>query len=154
MACNTAISFFLISLLLFASTNPLALGQNRLNGLTVSGRLCCTFTGNCPGQPLVGANVNLRCFTGLGVSTTLGQNTTNVNGNFNITVARVPGLILGLPVVPCLAIVQLPLNSTVCAALSTARGSLVSAIGGVGTVVVSTLGTVQNAITIGLFLRV
>ncbi|KAI3446594.1 hypothetical protein Pfo_029532 [Paulownia fortunei] len=154
MACNSISPFFLI-VLLFAVATPLAHGGliGRINGLSVSGQLCCTSTGNCPGQGLVGVVVRLNCRRIAGVSTTLGQNTTDVNGSFNITVLRPQGLILGLPLIPCVVTVQLPLNATVCSALSTTNGVLVSAVRGVGTTVSGTLGRIQLATATDFSLR-
>ncbi|KAG8372224.1 hypothetical protein BUALT_Bualt12G0044300 [Buddleja alternifolia] len=150
MAYNYASALFLISLL-FAASNPLANGQIlTLRGLSVTGRLCCTPTGNCPGQGVNGALVRLNC-TILGSNVTVGQGTTNVNGNFNITVGALTGLILGLPTLPCVAVVQLPLNNVVCPVLSTTNGVLASALQSVGTVVTSLLGLVQNFVLNGFF---
>ncbi|KAL9154886.1 hypothetical protein ABFS82_10G146800 [Erythranthe guttata] len=123
---NRISTICLISLLLFAAAStPPAHGQViTLRGLSVSGSLCCTPTGNCPGRGIPGVPVSLNCtIVGVGARV-LGRNTTNVNGTFNITVPAITGLILGLPTLPCLAIVQLPLNSTVCPPLSTINGVL------------------------------
>ncbi|KAG8372221.1 hypothetical protein BUALT_Bualt12G0043900 [Buddleja alternifolia] len=150
MAYNYASALFLIALL-FVASNPLANGQIlTLRGLSVTGRLCCTPTGNCPGQGVSGALVRLNC-TILGSNVTVGQGTTNVNGNFNITVGALTGLILGLPTLPCVAVVQLPLNNVVCPVLSTTNGVLASALQSVGTVVTSLLGLVQNFVLNGFF---
>ncbi|GFQ04426.1 hypothetical protein PHJA_002586500 [Phtheirospermum japonicum] len=151
MSYNRVHALFLISLL-FAASNPLVHGQViTLGGLTVGGNLCCTPTGNCPGQGVAGSLVSLNC-TILGATVTVGQATTNANGTFNITVPAIAGLILGLPIVPCVASVQLPLSSVVCPVLSTTNGVLASAIRSVGTIVTTTLGLIQNA-TIAGFVR-
>ncbi|KAG8372225.1 hypothetical protein BUALT_Bualt12G0044400 [Buddleja alternifolia] len=63
-------------------------------GITLNGTLCCTATGNCPGQGVAGALVSLNC-TVLGATVNLGQATTNANGTFNITVPAVRGIVLG-----------------------------------------------------------
>ncbi|KAI3459660.1 hypothetical protein Pfo_016323 [Paulownia fortunei] len=149
MAYNRASALFLIALVLFAATNPLAQGLGiTLRGLSVGGQLCCTSTGNCPGQGVAGAAVSLNC-TILGVSTTVGQTTTNANGSFNITVPALTGLILGLPILPCVASVRLPLDSVVCPVLSTTNGVLASVVQSVGTLLTSTLGLIQNATIVG-----
>ncbi|KAK4412758.1 hypothetical protein Salat_2923000 [Sesamum alatum] len=142
---------FLISLLLFATAAPLAHGQINLGGLTVGGQLCCTSTGNCPGQGVPGAVVNLLCNI-LGGTTTVGQATTNANGSFNITVPALAGLVLGLPIVPCVAGIQLPLEAVVCPVLSATQGVLSSVVQSVDTVVSTALGLVQNATAVG-FIR-
>ncbi|KAL2232918.1 UNVERIFIED_CONTAM: hypothetical protein Sindi_1471800 [Sesamum indicum] len=150
MAHNQTSALFLISLL-FAAAEPLVHGQISLGGLTVGGQLCCTSTGNCPGQGVPGVPVNLTCNI-LGATTTVGQATTDANGSFNITVPAPTGLILGLPLLPCLAGVQLPLASVVCPVLSTTGGVLSSVVQSVDTIVSGTLGLVQNATTVG-FIR-
>ncbi|KAL8041168.1 hypothetical protein ABFX02_10G149200 [Erythranthe guttata] len=144
---NGATALFLIALL-FAATNPLAHGHLAL-GLSVSGSLCCTPTGNCPGRGVSGVTVSLDC-TVLGVgATVLGRGITDVNGIFNIYVRAMGGLTLGLPIIPCVATVQLPLSTLVCPVLSTATGVLTSALIPVGTVVNAT-SLVQNAGLIGV----
>ncbi|KAK4412757.1 hypothetical protein Salat_2922900 [Sesamum alatum] len=151
MAHNQTSALFLISLLLFAAAAALAHGQLSLGGLKVGGQLCCTSTGNCPGQGVPGAIVNLNCNI-LGATTTVGQATTNANGSFNITVPALTGLVLGLPIVPCVAAVQLPLDGVVCPVLSTTQGVLSSVVQSVDTVVSTVLGLVQNATAVG-FIR-
>ncbi|KAL8493603.1 hypothetical protein ACS0TY_024689 [Phlomoides rotata] len=91
--------------------------RSSILGLNISGIVCCTPTGNCPGPPLVGAIVSLNCSGGLGNTTT-----TNANGSFNLGLNNIPGL-LPLPV-PCNLTVLLPLNQTICSALSTVNGTL------------------------------
>ncbi|KAL7154858.1 hypothetical protein ABFS83_03G031900 [Erythranthe nasuta] len=145
----TATALFLIALL-FVASNPLAHGQEELPmaGLSVSGSLCCTPTGNCPGRGVSGVPVSLNCnVLGVGV-TVLGRGITNVNGIFNIYVPTVSGLILGLPIIPCVATVQLRLSPLVCPVLSTTTGLLTSALIPVGTVVNAT-SVVQNVGLIG-----
>ncbi|KAL3632594.1 hypothetical protein CASFOL_025578 [Castilleja foliolosa] len=150
---NNRVSALILIALLFAASYPLGHGQNiTLDGLRVNGRLCCTPTGNCPvqgGQGVAGVPVTLNC-TIFGVSTTLGRATTNTNGTFNINVPALTGLILGFPIVPCVASTQLPFDSTViCPTLSTVNGTLVSAIRSAGTFFNQTIGTVQNATLTG-----
>ncbi|GER51955.1 S-acyl fatty acid synthase thioesterase [Striga asiatica] len=128
MAHNCGLALFLIALV-FAASNPLAHGQQlNVTGLTVSGRLCCTPTGNCPGQGVPGALVSLNCTNFLGGGTiTVGQTRTSINGTFNITVPRLTGLDLrGFPNISCVASVNLPLNSAICPVLSTVNGTLVA----------------------------
>ncbi|KAL3632632.1 hypothetical protein CASFOL_025616 [Castilleja foliolosa] len=152
-ASNNRVSALILIALLFAASYPLAHGQTfTLQGLRVNGRLCCTPTGNCPvlgGQGVAGVPVTLNC-TIFGVSTRVGQATTNTNGTFNISVPALRGLILGLPIVPCVASTQLPFDSTViCPALSTVNGTLVSAIRSTGIFFNQTLALIQNAALTG-----
>ncbi|KAL7138240.1 hypothetical protein ABFS83_10G150600 [Erythranthe nasuta] len=115
-----------------AATNPLADGQvvTLLPIRPIGGSLCCTATGNCPGgQPIPGVTINVTCnILGLG-SRVIGRGTTNVNGTFNIsTFPVITGLIFGLPSLPCVATVQLPLLSSVVCPLLNTTGILVSAL--------------------------
>ncbi|KAL2243778.1 UNVERIFIED_CONTAM: hypothetical protein Sindi_0495800 [Sesamum indicum] len=124
-----------MALLLFTTRGH---GQGQLlPGLVINGQLCCTFTRNCPGQGVNGTVVKLNCTNILGVSTTVGQSTTNTTGSFNITVPHILGLLLSLPRIPY---VQLPLNTTICPMLSTTTGVLTSTLRTVGTVVNTTSG--------------
>ncbi|KAL8543967.1 hypothetical protein ACS0TY_004496 [Phlomoides rotata] len=106
-------------LLLFATTNPPAHAQIP-GGLIISGKLCCTGTGTCPGPPVSGALVSLNCSSPLlGASVdVLGQNITDINGFFNITI---PNVLNAVSLLPCNVVVRLPLDQTVCAVLSTAN---------------------------------
>ncbi|CAA0809792.1 Unknown protein [Striga hermonthica] len=145
MAHNRALALFLVALV-FAASNPLAHGlQLNVTGLTVSGQLCCTPTGNCPGQGVSGALVSLNCTNFLGVTTTVGQTTTGINGTFNITVPGLTSLLRGLPnLLPCVASVQLPLDPAICPVLSTVNGTLVATVSFVGIVVSALLGFVAS----------
>ncbi|CAA0809791.1 Unknown protein [Striga hermonthica] len=101
MAHNRALALFLVALVFAAASNPLAHGlQLNVTGLTISGQLCCRPTGNCPGQGVSGALVSLNCTNFLGVTTTVGQTTTGINGTFNITVPGLTNLLRGLPNLP------------------------------------------------------
>ncbi|KAL7099107.1 hypothetical protein ACP275_09G061600 [Erythranthe tilingii] len=143
MAYNRASALFLIAVLFAAASNPLAHGQLlTVRGLTVSGSLCYTPTGNCPGQGIPG--VNLNC-TILGVSTVVGRGITGVKGSFNITVPAITGFILALPTLPCVATVQLPLSPVVCPVLNATTGILVATVNSVGTLFTSVLGLVRAA---------
>ncbi|KAL2231967.1 UNVERIFIED_CONTAM: hypothetical protein Sindi_1376700 [Sesamum indicum] len=142
MASTCTSTLFIVALLLFTTRGH---GQSQLlPGLVVNGRLCCTSTGNCPGQGVNGTVVKLNCTNLLGVSTTVGQSTTNTTGSFNITVPRILGLLLGLPRIPCVVTVQLPLNATICPVLSTTTGILTSTLQTVGIVVNTTSGILLN----------
>ncbi|KAH6828647.1 hypothetical protein C2S53_006645 [Perilla frutescens var. hirtella] len=154
MAYNSAASaLFLAALLLFTAASPSAqVAAAGLNGLTVSGRLCCATNGNCPGQGVAGAAVLLNC-TLLGQIATVGIAITDANGAYNITIPALPGLILGLPIVPCVVGVRLPLGAVVCPVLSTTTGVLAGTLHVVGTVVNAVLGLVQSA-TVDLFVLV
>ncbi|KAK4428479.1 hypothetical protein Salat_1147500 [Sesamum alatum] len=150
MASATTSALFLVALLLFTTHGH---GQGIvLPSLRVTGGLCCTSTGNCPGQGINGTVVRLNCTNILGVTTTVGQSTTNATGFFNISVPSITGILLGLPTIPCAVSVQLPLNATICPVLSTTTGVLASAVQSVGTVVNTTLGTVLNVVITG-FIR-
>lgn len=117
-----------------------------VQALSVTGQLCCTSTGNCPGSPAPRAVVSLSCFNVLTLSSTVvAQNTTDVDGLFTITVPTTPGLILGLSKIPCVVTVQLPLDAAVCPALSAATGVLTGAVQAVGTATTPVLGRVQTA---------
>ncbi|KAL7138236.1 hypothetical protein ABFS83_10G150300 [Erythranthe nasuta] len=151
---NGVAAFFLVAFLFVVASTPLANGQViTLRGLTVNGSLCCTPTANCPGQGVAGVPVSLNC-TILGVGArVLGSGVTNVNGSFNITVPAITGLILGLPMLPCVVTVQLPLSPVVCPVLNATTGILAATVNSVGTLVNSTLGLVRAA-TIGGFVNV
>ncbi|KAL9156164.1 hypothetical protein ABFS82_09G055600 [Erythranthe guttata] len=152
MAYNRASALFLIAVLFAAASNPLAHGQVlTVRGLTVSGSLCCTPTGNCPGQGIPGVGVNLNC-TIFGVSTIVGRGITGVNGSFNITVPAITGLILALPTLPCVATVQLPLSPVLCPVLNATTGILGATVNSVGTLFTSVFGLVRAA-TIGAFIN-
>ncbi|KAG8367772.1 hypothetical protein BUALT_Bualt16G0107500 [Buddleja alternifolia] len=150
MVYTSSSTYFFFALLLLAIANyPLAHGIGiSFSGLSVSGQLCCTSTRNCPSQGVGGVVVQLNC-TILGTSTTVGQATTNATGSFNITTPAITGLILGQPLVPCVASVQLPLEAAVCPLLSTTNGALVSTVQSVGTLATNVFGLVQNAILSG-----
>ncbi|KAL8557131.1 hypothetical protein ACS0TY_004547 [Phlomoides rotata] len=137
-------------LLLFATTNPPAHAQIP-GGLIISGKLCCTGTGTCPGPPVSGALVSLNCSSPLlGASVdVLGQNITDINGFFNITI---PNVLNAVSLLPCNVVVRLPLDQTVCAVLSTANGLLIATVQSVGTLLTQALGLVQNA-KVSAFLR-
>ncbi|KAL7097595.1 hypothetical protein ACP275_10G154300 [Erythranthe tilingii] len=151
---NGVPAFFLVAFLFVVASTPLANGQSlTLRGLTVNGSLCCTPSANCPGQGVSGVPVSLNC-TILGVGArVLGTGVTNVNGSFNITVPAITGLILGLPMLPCVVTVQLPLSPVVCPVLNATTGILAATVNSVGTLLTSTLGLVQAA-TIGAFINV
>ncbi|KAL8041163.1 hypothetical protein ABFX02_10G148700 [Erythranthe guttata] len=150
---NRASAFFLVAFLFVVASTPLAHGQVvTLRGLTVNGSLCCTPSANCPGQGVSGIPVSLNCtIVGVGARV-LGSGITNVNGSFNITVPAITGLILGLPMLPCVVTVQLPLSPVVCPVINATTGILAATVNSVGTLVNSTLGLVQAA-TIGLFVN-
>ncbi|KAL9150916.1 hypothetical protein ABFS82_11G019000 [Erythranthe guttata] len=154
-ACNTAAArFFLTAMVVVfaaaAALAPLAEAQI-FSGLTVSSRVCCTDTGNCPGKALVRTVVKLNCTRGLFSTATVGRSTTTSSGFFNITSTKT-GVPLGLPVLPCFAVIQLPVSASICPALSTVSGTLTSAVFGVGSVY-GKLGRLQNATTLGFSLR-
>ncbi|KAL7097113.1 hypothetical protein ACP275_10G122900 [Erythranthe tilingii] len=127
MAYSRASSVFLI-LVLFVAAATTSLAHGRLD-MNFEGRLCCTTTGNCPGQGVPGVPVEIDCAIN-GYIETVGQGTTDANGSFNVFVpeinARIP---YGgrFSAIPCVATVGLPLNTEVCPALSTTTGLLLSA---------------------------
>ncbi|KAL9154885.1 hypothetical protein ABFS82_10G146700 [Erythranthe guttata] len=151
---NGVSAFFLVAFLFAVASTPLAHGQViTARGLTVNGSLCCTPTGNCPGQGVSGVPVSLNCtIVGVGARV-LGSGITNVNGSFNITVPAITGLILGLPMLPCVVTVQLPLSPVVCPVLNATTGILAATVNSIGTVLTSTFGLVQAA-TIGAFFNI
>ncbi|GER25996.1 pollen Ole e 1 allergen and extensin family protein [Striga asiatica] len=127
MACYSTIALFLVVDLFATTGNGQGPGISTLSGLTVSGRICCTENGTCPGEGVEGAVVRVNCTTRLsGGSTTIAQGTTNASGFFNITIPSLSELQLGQLTHPCVAAVELPLDYTVCSALSDTTGSLVS----------------------------
>ncbi|KAL1563598.1 hypothetical protein AAHA92_06046 [Salvia divinorum] len=147
MANNHASALFFAALILLAASSPARGAGIFLNGLTISGQLCCTSTGNCPGQGVGRVPIVLNCTNIFGGTTTAGRTTTTDTGSFNFTVPLL-GLILG-NIIPCTVGVQLPLERIVCPALSTTTGTLSSIVQSVGTVVTSVLGLVQNATITG-----
>ncbi|KAL7137803.1 hypothetical protein ABFS83_10G117700 [Erythranthe nasuta] len=128
MAYNRASVIFLIVVHFVAITNRLAHGQLfvGLSNMNFEGRLCCTTTGNCPGQGIPGVPVSITC-TINGYTDVAGQGTTDVNGAFNVYVLGITGYFYGLSTIPCVATVQLPLDTVVCPALNTTTGLLSSA---------------------------
>ncbi|KAG6421273.1 hypothetical protein SASPL_117823 [Salvia splendens] len=136
---NTSALFF-AALFLLAVASPARGAGIFLNGLTVNGQLCCTSTGNCPGQGVDGVPVVLNCTNIFGSTTTAGRTTTTDTGSFKFTIPLV-GLIFG-NIIPCTVGV---LSS---AALSATTGTL-STVQSVGTVVTGVLGLLQNATITG-----
>ncbi|KAL8470750.1 hypothetical protein ACS0TY_033352 [Phlomoides rotata] len=114
MTYNHTSAFFLIAVVLFASTKPLSLAQLTPNlGLSVSGQLCCSFTGNCPGRGVPGVVVSLNCSGGsFGNLVGYGQNITDANGRFNINVGNLAGVRQDGALIPCGVIIQFPVNPT------------------------------------------
>ncbi|KAH6765489.1 hypothetical protein C2S52_016472 [Perilla frutescens var. hirtella] len=116
-----------------------------VQGLFVNGTLCCSQNGNCPGSgPLAGVNVTLTC-KNLLVATVVGQNITNANGVFSITVpaASLGSVPLLLPSLACLINVQLPVSSAACSTLSATSGALIGILQNAGTLTSQTLGLVE-----------
>ncbi|KAL7137806.1 hypothetical protein ABFS83_10G118000 [Erythranthe nasuta] len=144
MAYSHASSVFLIVVLfVVAATNPVAHGQPDIN---FEGRLCCTTTGNCPGQGIPGVPVEIDCAINGNIEM-VGQGTTDANGAFNVSSVGISRRIpYGGPfsAIPCVATVQLPLNTVVCPALSTTTGLLISAFRRNGG-----LGSLQRATIVG-----
>ncbi|CAA0809794.1 Unknown protein [Striga hermonthica] len=124
MAYNRAYTLLLATMLVLAGSGPPTQAQDIL----LSGELCCTPTGNCPGQGVPGVLVSLNCTNTLGGGTiAVSQTRTSINGTFNATVPVLTNLLQGMPVnFTCLAGVRLPLNSTLCPVLSTTNGTLVA----------------------------
>ena len=144
MACNpTTLLVFVAALVLLGGASPSS-GQV-LNGLIVNGLLCCTGSGNCPGQGLTNVGVRLNC-TILGLrNTVVGIGTTNATGGYTITIPALPGLLLGSPLIPCNVNIKLPLDAAICPVLSTTTGLLVGTLRVVGTALNTVLGLVQVA---------
>lgn len=116
-----------------------------LKGLNVSGSLCCTPTGNCPGQGLGGVPVRLNCTNLINGSTTVSTTTTNANGGFSFTVPALAGILSRLPALPCNVSVQLPVSSVACPVLNTANRTLTATTTSLGTFINSALGLLLNA---------
>ncbi|CAA0822412.1 Unknown protein [Striga hermonthica] len=146
MAQNCDSALFLVALLLFVASKPLAHAQLPIRPLNVTGQICCTSTGNCPGQGVPRVVVSLNC-TILNSTITLGRNTTNANGTFSISVPAVVGTVGSLPLLPCTVSTSLSINRVVCPVLSTINSTLVSALRPITIV----LGLVQNATATGFF---
>ncbi|KAL8501957.1 hypothetical protein ACS0TY_021183 [Phlomoides rotata] len=110
MAYNHA--SFLIALILLFTTSSHA---QRVS-VSVTGRLCCSATGNCPGVgPIQGVVVRLICLRG-GL---INQTTTDADGRYNITALNALGIIsLSQIINPCVVAIRLPLNNTICPILS------------------------------------
>ena len=141
-----------VALLLLATATPLAYAI--LPGLNpavanITGRICCTPTGNCEngsvGGP--GVEVDLNCTTVLRSVVTLARAVTGLNGTVVILVNNVLGA-AGLPragqIAQCNVVSRLPLNATVCPILATSEGVLTSALTIAGTVFDTVLGVVIN----------
>ena len=118
---------------------------------TVTGQLCCTQNGNCPGTPVVGATVTLTCPASLlrpGVSV---STTTTANGAFTINTTINSNSLTGLTIFNrCTIIVPLPVPATAaCPVLSNTGGTLISLVSRTGQLA----NGVQTGITVG-FVRV
>lgn len=123
MGCNRVTAFFIIAFLSVAAT------AHAQTVLMVSDRLCCTATGNCPGQGLGGQAVRLRCTYPTGATSIVGQSTTNSDGGFRIIVPRAQGLAIhNVLILPCVAFVRLPVDAALCPALSAINGLLQSVV--------------------------
>ncbi|KAL7134318.1 hypothetical protein ABFS83_11G018600 [Erythranthe nasuta] len=158
--CNNAAVFWLTTLVVLAAaaTTPLIahaqlLPPGRRSGMAVTGQLCCTATGNCPGgQGVAGADVKLTCYPSSAAVRSgqiIVQNSTDGGGYFRILVPGAEGLILRYErPIPCFVTVNLPLmaaggGAQVCAALSTTSGTLFSS--------VELSRTLDRVITTGFF---
>ncbi|KAL8481804.1 hypothetical protein ACS0TY_028084 [Phlomoides rotata] len=185
MAQNShTFAFFLIALIMFATAKPLAHAQlggllpgitgglpipinniplpilNNLivQGLNISGILCCTPTGNCPGgPPLSGVLVNISCSGPLaGGSLIIGQGRTDLNGVFNISVTNIANYLANLlPVLPCN--ITINPDQAICPILYNVDGIL----GTVLTTVLTPISIVLNQViglilnlTVGLYVRI
>ncbi|KAG8372231.1 hypothetical protein BUALT_Bualt12G0045000 [Buddleja alternifolia] len=145
-----ASALFLIVILLLATANQLANGQQgNLLPANVSGQLCCTSTGTCPGPAaLPGVLVSLFCDV-LGSDVTAGQATT---GNFQMYIPLFMDTILGFSM--CRVIVPYPSRTAGCPALATGpAGLLESPIQFVGVRLSGVFGLVRNYALTG-FIRV
>ena len=145
-----------VALLLLATATPLAYAI--LPGLNpavanITGRICCTPTGNCEngsvGGP--GVEVDLNCTTVLRSVVRLGRAVTGLNGTFVMLVNNILGA-AGLPragqITQCNVVARLPLNATVCPILGATQGILTAALTVVGTLVDVVLGLVVNIIAL------
>ncbi|KAG6431833.1 hypothetical protein SASPL_109918 [Salvia splendens] len=90
--------------------------------VTITGQICCTPSGNCPGTPVVGAAVTLTC-SGTIITPGVITNTTTSSGDGTYTVSATITtnfIIAAVNIVPCLITVQLPIAT--CPALSNTGG--------------------------------
>ncbi|KAL8485284.1 hypothetical protein ACS0TY_027547 [Phlomoides rotata] len=121
-----------------------------VQGLNISGILCCTPTGNCPGgPPLSGVLVNISCSGPLaGGSLIIGQGRTDLNGVFNISVTNIANYLANpLPVLPCN--ITINPDQAICPILSNVDGIL----GTVLTTVLTPISIVLNQVIAGLILN-
>ncbi|KAL2225409.1 UNVERIFIED_CONTAM: hypothetical protein Sindi_3055200 [Sesamum indicum] len=81
MASTCTSALFIVALLLFTTHGH---GQ-LLPGLVSTADFVAHPPETCPGQGVNGTVVKLNCTNLLGVSTTVGQSTTNTTGSFSIT---------------------------------------------------------------------
>ncbi|KAL8489148.1 hypothetical protein ACS0TY_025153 [Phlomoides rotata] len=126
-----------------------------LNGTIVTGTLCCTPTGTCPGTPVQGVLVKVNCTSIFGASVLVGQNTTDMTGSFNISIPNIIGVVpSALGVFPCNVTIALPLNETICPVFSAVDGFLLGTAGLINTILNPLLGLLQRIITISVFIRV
>ncbi|XP_042006221.1 uncharacterized protein LOC121755002 [Salvia splendens] len=132
-----------------------------INAANVTGRICCTPTGNCDNGSvgIPGVAVNLNCTTPSGSVMTLARGITRLDGTFALLVNNINNL-LGLQLggitrlLPqCRVVVSLPLNSTVCPVLSTGTLALTGATALVSVVQDEVRGLVGNFATL-VFSRV
>ncbi|KAL1534448.1 hypothetical protein AAHA92_30623 [Salvia divinorum] len=96
----------------------------------VSGRICCTSTGNCAlgSVGIPGGRVSLNYATLLGTLVSAAQGAISPTGDFNFNLRRniTPGLFGSVNgILPYKVVVNLPLNSTVCPILNTVNGTLI-----------------------------
>ncbi|XP_047966329.1 uncharacterized protein LOC125210785 [Salvia hispanica] len=82
-----------VALLLLATATPLAYGQLQETTGFVTGKICCTSSGNCPpgSVGIPGVVVRLNCTTIFGGMVTLAQGVTNSTGVFNLTLPNLLG---------------------------------------------------------------
>lgn len=126
---NRSIAIFLMSLVLFhVTTYPLAAAQLSGTSGIVSGLLCCTSNGSCPGIVLPNVTVALRCTDLLGNVRTIATSLTSATGAFSFLLSPVTVILLGLlsptNINQCNVMFPLPLSSAVCPVLNGVTGSL------------------------------
>ncbi|KAG6431837.1 hypothetical protein SASPL_109927 [Salvia splendens] len=117
--------------------------------LTVTGQLCCTQNGNCPGTPVAGATVTLNCPGSILSPPVSVSTTTTATGTFSLSAIRQS--ITGLTIfVGCTITVQLPVPATAaCPVLSNTGGILISLIRRTGEVGGVQLGVPTGFVRLG-----
>lgn len=151
---NRSVAIFLMSLVLFhVTTYPLAAAQLGSPTALVSGVLCCTSNGSCPGIVLPNVTVSLRCTGLLGNVQTIATSLTSATGAFSFLLTPLQVVLLGLlsptNINQCSVMVPVPLTSAVCPVLNGVTGIL-SAPLPVGNLIGNLLNITIGGFTLGV----